>query len=167
MITKIITVCSFMMMCHSAFSQSLNSKELGALYDCVGMYLHYQEKSDERKGASEYVVCFLDVDSSGRIANINLLADPQNRDSVYSYLSRLSTTAFAKFKADKCKGKTIMLPVVVVGNIKSPAYIERLNGSHPVKRVQIESDNGNIILVSPLHHQVPVSLQRSSIPASK
>lgn len=140
---------------HLAPAQSLNKKDLRSLYSVIGIFLGDQENLRDRISPSEYVVCFLAIDNFGKVNSIHLLADESNRDSIYSYLHRMTPDLFKDFKSDSCRDKTIMLPVISIGNGQSPGYVNSLVASYPKKRVIVESETNKIVVVSPLHYHVP------------
>lgn len=140
---------------YSIFSQSLNLKEIGDLHSTIGVFLSNHEKMDDRKRPSELIVCILDIDGKGKVNRIHLLADDKNKDSTYNYLQRMTPTLFSGLKFEKCKGKAIMFSIISSGQGKSPAYIEGIKESNPIKRVTVEKETSKLIKVSPLRYRAP------------
>jgi hypothetical protein len=147
-------------------AQSLDQKELGLLYSSIGIYLTEQEFPAQQP-TSEYIVCFLDVDSSGSINNMHLLADEKNHGFVYNCLQRMPITAFQKYKLEKCTGRTIMLPLLTIGKPNCPDYATRIKAIYPAKRVKVESETKQMVVVSALLYDIPVMDSRTKMPGSK
>src|SRR6185503_20433483 len=92
----LVFVCSFI--CSIAFEQSLATKQISALDIVFHLFLRKAEKTSEsdlqRERPSEYLICFLSIDSSGSVTGFHILSDDANKDSTYRYLSRMTAADF-------------------------------------------------------------------------
>jgi hypothetical protein len=152
---KIGLLILFASLFRTGSAQSFTKKDLRSLHSIIAIYLGDQENLRDRISPSEYVVCYLNIDSFGKVNKIHLLADESNRDSIYNYLHRMTPALFKEFKSDSCKNKTIMLPVISIGNGESPEYMINIIAFYPIKQVIVESETKKMVIVSPLHYYVP------------
>lgn len=142
----------------SGQSQSLTKTDIRNIHTTISLFLDKQEMPDAKERNMEYILCMLDIDTSGRVANINLLSDNKNKDSTFYYLSRMSPTDFGKWTWKKCKGKTIMVGVFSRGSIEFPVYVKNLAEMYnPVKKIAVEQESGKVVSITPLYYYYPQS----------
>jgi hypothetical protein len=153
-----ITILVFLLFSDNARSQSISREKIVDIYSSVSLYLY---NCDNIKGAktqrsSEVVVCFLYIDATGKIADVNVLGDPNNKDSVVNYLDRMPISVFKNWKSEKSKGKTIMLSIVCFSQGKTPEYIKNLKQGRKVQPISIISETDKMIIVSPFEYNSPI-----------
>jgi hypothetical protein len=141
----------------TAFTQSLDKNEIYHLQALIINFLSDQDNmpNAKTKRSSEFMVCLLQLDSSGKIYNIYIFSDDKNKDSTYSYLSRMTPIIFNGWKSEKCKGKTLLMPVVSIAHGKSPAYMKNLIDERYVKPIGVISETNKLIIVTPLQYAPP------------
>ena len=139
-------------------SQSLCVKQTGQLQRVIHYFFYDSDVTKsckDRKGASEAFLCFLTIDSVGRVGGIHFLADEQNRDSAYIVLSKMKPADFKDWKSEDCKGKTIMIPIILIGSEDKPKYVSDLFEFRAFAR----GEHKNLIMLSGLDLYWPESKQ--------
>lgn len=154
---RILFVISCVLLINSAFSQSLNINDIQYLHSTIGIFLSDNEKFLERKRPSEFILCLITIDSMGSVNNINLIGDDKNKDSIYSFLTRLTPSHFGNWKANKCKGKIIIIPILSLGEESGPQYIKALKELYPLKQIKVENETKKTITITAFQYFVPVS----------
>jgi hypothetical protein len=114
-----------------------------------------QETSGYHQRIPEFIICLLDIDTTGTVSNIHLLADDKNKDSTYSYLSRMTGNAFKNWKFEKCKNKTIAIPLLSLVEGKDPENIRRLRELYAFKRLVVEYETSSLVLISAIAYETP------------
>lgn len=69
---------------------------------------------------SEAFLLVLNVDSIGKIRNIYLLSDENNKDSAYSKLKNLTVKHFEQWQSKCFRNKLILLPIVLISENDIP-----------------------------------------------
>jgi len=103
---------------------------------------------------SEAFLCLLDIDSSGKISDVHLLADERNKDSAFAIFSRMRPSDFGDWQVKKCQGKTILIPITVIA-LGKPKYVKDLDGLNAFK----PGETKNLIIIRPLSLGWPTSQQ--------
>jgi len=145
---KILQLAACLFIYFSGHTQNGSGKELTQLQTIIFDFLSSRDSNTNTERPSEFILCLLNIDSSGRVSDIHLLADDKNKDSAYNILSRMEPAAFKSWKEEKHKGKTIIIPVMILGPGDSPAYIEALKQSKSIKI----SGTSKIIMTFPLQY---------------
>ena len=120
---------SFVLLCYSGIAQCMSTKEKAELERIV--YYFCQNQQIERKidqgifkKSSEIIFCLLELDSLGKVSNIRLIGDENNKDSAFAILSRIKVSDFKNWKVENCKQKTVMIPIISLSPTEKPQYVE-------------------------------------------
>jgi hypothetical protein len=140
-------------------AQSLNKKQLSQLQGIIVDFLDKDENANKDR-PSEFMLCLLEIDSIGAVAQIHLLADEKNKDSAYGILSRLTPDVFHNWKVEKCKNKTIIIPIINIALGKSPKYIEAVKDLYAVRpylisNIRIDSETNKAVKLTVLQWTAP------------
>src|SRR5687768_12187257 len=159
--TKLLLLMTLVFLAGSLPGQSLSKKDLSQLQLIFYDFLTGQdlpELNDIRK--SELFVCLLDLDSGGKVNAIHLLSDEKSIDTAYLILHRLTPADFKAWRSEKCKGKTLIIPIlsIVPGNIAE--HIKRVKKSYSsrlyiIDPLKILNETKSLITISPFVHTVP------------
>ena len=138
-------------------AQSLDQKEIYHLQATIINFLYAQDNipNANTKRSSEFIVCLLQIDSIGKIKSIQLFADNGNKDSVFIYLNRITTSVFKDWKSERCKGKTILMPIVAISHGKSPDYMNNLIDKRYIKPIAVISETDKLIVITPIQYTPP------------
>lgn len=142
----------------SAISQSLNNKDIIYLRLTVSNFLAKKEtmkENEERK--SEFLTLLIQIDSTGNVSDLKIIADPMNLDSTYEYLGELRPSHFSDWKCNLCKGKTIMMPIASFSQSGKPEYVNRFKDSKVVTKAAVISEANSLIILSVLRYYAPIT----------
>lgn len=110
-------VCLFIInVCFSQLSKDKTS-ELSNLLERLfyGARSNAVVEANSRLDApSEAIFCVFEIDSSGMVGGIHLLADEKNKDSAFIILKQLTPDDFHSWKDDTYIGKVIVIPFVLM-----------------------------------------------------
>lgn len=84
-------------------------------------------------GPSEAFFITLEIDSAGGVDAIHLFSE-NNKDSAYVIFINLKASDFNSWKGEKYKGKTILIPVVVLNRTNKPDYVYNMADMTPQRR---------------------------------
>lgn len=91
-------------------AQKLTQPEIDSINWKIFDFL--QAKVEAAKSVeSEIILVVLQIDSSGNLSTVRLLADSENRDKVYEALIKLTPTDFGEWKSKNFKNMTVIVPV--------------------------------------------------------
>ena len=148
-------------------AQTLTNTEVARIQTTVYDFFYAGRTEFSKLGTpdtkSEALIFMLGVDSSGRISEVNLLSDSENRDSAFLKMDQLNPTHFSSWIAKKAAGKTILIPFMVMGNSNKPAYVKSLAGKYVLK----PGEMGNLIILPGLKVSWPIrshSPSKNSVP---
>jgi|GEM_PF-3967200 len=143
----------------SAYTQSLSNNEIYLLQAIISNFVAEKDNRPNAKTerSSELMFCLLQVDSTGRINSIDIFADDKNKDSTYSYLSRMSPLVLKDWKSEKCKGKTLLMPVVSISYGKIPDYMNNLIDERFIKPLAVMGEINKLVVITPLQYGTPVT----------
>ena len=104
-------------LCLFNYAQSLSKKEINDLQTTIRLFLDKQGAfvKDHSPRKPEVILLLLDIDSIGRVADIHLLMDIRNRDTVGTALAKLSATDFTNWRPDSCRNKVVIQPIAGLG----------------------------------------------------
>ena len=146
----------------SSVGQSLSKKDLGRLQGIFFDFLGKYDKDTRLDRKSEFIIGLFEIDSSGQVCEIDMLADDRNRDTMYSILKRMSPDVFKGWSAEKCKAKIIMVPFLSLAPERRPAYTEKIKNAYSVQPfivapLTIVNENSGLVALSVFQHVVPKS----------
>lgn len=114
------------------FSQSLKPKEENELsariFDFVDHITNDRETINTTIKKLEAFLLILNLDSTGTVDNIRLLAGTQFKDTLYSVFSKMTSTDFKNWRSDGCRNKTILIPVIRIARFDDFKYINEITG---------------------------------------
>lgn len=131
--------------CSCAYSQSITAKESGALQGALSEFFNRNIPNNEmfprsKIGAPlEAFICLLKIDSAGKIVHVNFLANDKFKDSAYSIFSKMKPSDFKNWQVEKCKTKTIAIPIFMLSNGGGHKYINEASGLAGFKPGETES----------------------------
>jgi hypothetical protein len=109
--------------------QVLTKEERASFMNIIYDYFHAsptaQNNTNRTYGQSEQMILFFEINDSGNVEQVKLLADNNNLDSGYAILSGLKPIDFKNWRSLTVRNKTIMVPVVVFNSEKDYEKILR------------------------------------------
>ncbi len=142
----------------SGVSQSLNSKEIEELMNIISQYLENNDRIpayDNTNRPVEYILCYLDVDSTGAVSDIRLLADDKNKDSAFYCLSRMKTADLKSWKAEQCKGKTVLMPILSLAHGRRLTYIQNIQPLYAENQLKVLYETNKLVAVDVFRYMPP------------
>lgn len=141
------------------FSQSLNKKEIWDLHTTISQFLMNKDKVNEIDTSrnSEFFYLIIDIDSCGKVGNTHLIYDEKNKHKTFHFLTQLTSEELNKIKFEKCRSKTIIVPIISIVKGKSCEYIERIKELYPIRRIDILTETGSLLIVDALRYTAPFS----------
>ena len=141
------------------FTQSLDSTELRRLQSTIQVKLVDNEGNySHGTRPSELIFVVLKVNSVGKVESIHILGDEKNRGTSYIILSKSTPDIFSRFTFNKCKGKTISIPVISISPEKYPDYVNNLNIKDSWKNISILIETENSVFLSPIQYETSVPI---------
>jgi hypothetical protein len=110
-------------------------REWRNLKDRIDYALVKNDTSESEKRGAEYIFCMIKVDSLGKVASMNVLADPQNIGPIYKVINAIPLSVFNGWEYQKAMGHTIIIPFVYCPEEVCPEYINDLvnsRGDHSI-----------------------------------
>jgi hypothetical protein len=71
---------------------------------------------------------------------------------------------FKDWKSEKCKEKTIIMPIVSISHGKSPGYMKNLIDHRFVKPISVISETAKLIIVTPMQYAPPFDEWENPLP---
>jgi len=155
----------FMLFLYESFSQSLTKKDLRFVYSTIEIFISGQENDNEKtwERNSEFIFCFLKIDSAGTINDVSLFSNDKNHDSTFFYLSRIKPDLFNKWIGEKCKNKTIMIPIYSYSRDgKTPEEVKALSKFYSRIPGAIIEEKDNVIVGSLLTYSTPYRIKEET-----
>ena len=154
-------ICSIVSLQGLSQTTSLTKRELNQLlYPVITDFVrNHETKMENRK--SEFIMIFIEMDSTSRVKDIRLVADEKNRDSVYAILSRMTPNDFKEWQPKNCKNKLIIIPLFAGGTAADNNYVDifwqdyvlnRARGSYPAQ------EDKRIIVTNVLSYSPPIPI---------
>lgn len=113
----------------STFSQSLTKEAEHSLDSTIWRFFDlsdWEHISPEvafgGAPASAFLV-LLSIDSSGKVSQVHLMSDYENKDSIFAIFSRLKPEVFKSWRSEACKGKIIIVPIAFASTHGDPTYV--------------------------------------------
>lgn len=75
-------------------------------------------------------------------------------------------TILIDWKCEKCKGKTILIPVISISKGKKPVYMTNLIDNRFVKPMASIYETDNLVIITPLQYGTPYS-EQENLPAQE
>jgi len=116
---KTISIFSFLILTTALAvrAQVQPEKEALKLYDIIIEFIHNRDDYYEGR-KSEVIVMILEMDSTGTVNDIHLLADNNNIDSSYVILKKMKPADFGDTKFISWKNKTLNLIIYTISSLE-------------------------------------------------
>jgi hypothetical protein len=160
-IFNILFTCLFF--CFTGNAQSLTSKQASDLQNTLHGFFDKNIPRDEKNPLlkvdppSEAFLCLLSIDSIGRVDGVHFLGENRFKDCAYSIFSTMRATDFKNWKVEKCKGKTIVIPILILSRIKSHYELLKEAGLDAYK----SGEMGNLIISRGVDFSWPYSIKET------
>jgi hypothetical protein len=133
----------------SGYSQSVTKEETAAiqrsLYNFFIAHLDGSTQAirNREKSPSEAFLCLLTIDSVGKINGVHFLGEAKYEDSAYQIFSKMQPSDFNDWKVEKCKGKTLVMPILILSRNSNASLFKDSGISAFLKAAEM----GNLIIV--------------------
>lgn len=140
-----------------ASSQNLVNSDIRSLYAAFTTY--FIENEDLKKISpsvkSEYAECFIQFDSSGKVVSFGILTDCKRKSEAINLLKKMSTKQFMKSNCSSFSGKTLMIPLLLLGQVNDDIYVDAMTKLYPLKRISVNKTVGSLILLDAFYFRLP------------
>ena len=115
-----------------SIGQQLTSKESGSLQRIL--YTYFKGPTwEEKPGSDEAFLCLVRIDNTGKAVAVRFLSGKLNAGPAFDIFNKMSLHSFEQWQSEKCKNKTIIIPIALVtknktlNNVYEEAGIDHFN----------------------------------------